>query len=287
MANTEHIFAVSGSDFAKQVLELSVRTPVLVDFWAAWCGPCQMVTPVLEQLAARYDGKLIIAKVDTDAEQELAAEWGVRSLPTLKLFRNSQVVDEVIGVQPEQILRALVEPHLPRLSDALLDQAHAAHTAGEPDHAAELLARARDQDPANPGLIVELAGLKADLGDLEATETLLDELPVNKRGDAKVKALRARIGFARALDSESDHAELRCVITQQPDNLDARYQLGAGCALDGDPDTALGEFLEIMRRDRGFGDDLGRKALLDAFDLLGEDNPLVAQYRRRMASLLY
>ncbi|NIR58480.1 MAG: thioredoxin, partial [Gammaproteobacteria bacterium] len=143
---------VNRETFSSEVLEASYARPVLVDFWASWCGPCQMLAPMLENIAAAYGSEAVVAKVNTDEEHDLAAQYGVRALPTLKLFRDGQLVEEIMGVQPEGNIRAIIDRHLPRASDDARAQARAAREAGDPAGAAELLEQAHRDDPENDAL---------------------------------------------------------------------------------------------------------------------------------------
>jgi putative thioredoxin len=287
MSDSPYIRDVTHGDFQAAVIEQSRETPVLVDFWAGWCGPCQMLMPVLQQVVESYAGEVRLAKVDTDAEQALAGEYGVRSLPTVKLFKDGVVVDEFMGVQPEPSIRALLERHITRESDRLRSEAAERLAAAETDAARALLERAAELDPAHTGVRMDLAGLLAGAGEFEAAEAMLAALPREAREGEEAKGLRGRIEFARIAQAAEDEAALRARVEEQPDDLEARYQLAARAIAAGRFEPAMEQLLEIMRRDRGFRDDAGREGLLATFNMLGDGDALSARYRRQMFNLMH
>ena len=287
MPTSPHIFDVNAANFEAEVIARSRHSPVLVDFWAAWCAPCQALMPLLEKLVTEYAGQFLLAKLDTDAEQALAAQWGVRGLPTVKLFKDGEVVDEFTGAQPESVIRDLLQAHLPRESDTLRAAAQAALQDGDNARARSLLQEALALDPDRLALKLEFAELLLDTGEAEAAQALLNELPINPRAETAVEMLLTRLHFARAVQDAPAAALLRERIAAAPDDLDARYSLGARAVMSGEYDAALEQFLEIMRRDRAFKDGLGRRGLVAVFELLGADDARVREYRRKMAALIY
>jgi len=281
MNQSPSAFDATAANFDTEVLEKSRQTLVVVDFWAEWCAPCRVLMPLLQKLAEDYQGKFSLAKVNTDKEQDLAGQWGIRSLPTVKFFRDGKVVDEFLGAQPESVIRDLIEQYLPRESDALRAAARTALRDGDTAQALRLLRQALELDP-------EQLAVKLDLADKpEEAEKLLELLPLHQREEEAVKTLAAKIELARAQQSAPPISELAERVTANPDDLASRQLLGAACAAKGDYATALEQFFEIMKRDRRFDDDVGRRSLLNVFTLLGDEHELVKQYRRKMASLLY
>ena len=287
MEQSAFIFDVTADDFDTEVLEKSRHTLVVVDFWAAWCAPCRVLMPLLQQLAEEYQGRFLLAKVNSDEQQALAARWGIRSLPTVKLFRDAQVVDEFLGAQPEPVIRSTLERHLPRESDALREAARAALKNGDTVQALTLLKKALTLDPDRLAIKMDLAAVLMQSGDLDGVDDILKTLPLPEREEEAVKVLVAQLSLARGAQSAPPLAELRQRLTAHEDDLQSRYALGASCAVEGDYDEALAQFLEIMKRDRRFNDDIGRRGLLAVFEILGDDHELVQQYRRKMAPLLH
>ena len=293
MADSPFIVDVTRADFASRVLESSRQRPVLVDFWAAWCGPCQMLMPVLARVANDYGGRFHLAKVNTDAERELATEYGIRSLPTVKLFRNGTVVDEFLGVQPEPAIRALIDRHLPQPADATIERALATLQTGQTDQALQLLRAAIAEDPSYDRPKIELTrqllALPLDgnnAGRLAESEKLLNGISAAKRTDPEIAALRTRLRFLRIAASTPPLAQLERTVAGDPANAEARYQLSAHKVLAGDYEPAMQQLLELVRRDRRYGDDAGRKGLVDLFTLLGNNDPLVAKYRGLLSRAL-
>ena len=285
MADSPFIIEVTRENF-QRVMEASFKVPVLLDFWASWCQPCLMLTPVLTKLAEEYQGKFLLGKLNTEQEQEIAARFGIRSIPDVKLFRDGQPVDEFLGALPERAVRQFLDRHVARESDAQLAQALERLAAGDADGAIALLDQARKADPDNPRVALTLARAQAATGDIAAAETTLDGLPADEQQRPEVASLRSRLFFEGQVSGDPTTSELQAKLEADPGDHEARYQLALRSVLDEDYETAMELLLELMQNARGFGDDAGRRGLLKVFELLGDD-PRVHQYRRRMASLLH
>lgn len=285
-ATTPHVFDVGAQDFDARVLQKSRALPVLVDFWAAWCGPCRMLTPVLVRLAQAYDGKFLLAKVNTDMERELAARYGIRGLPTVKVFRNGEAVDEFVGVQSEANIRQLIERHLPRASEAPLQQAAAAQAAGKTTQAVEILRQALLNAPDDDALKLKLIELHLEQSNVEKARKLLAGLSAQAKVQPSARALFARSDFALIAAAAPSATELEQTIARDANNVQARAQLGALRVIAQDYEGALQQLLEIVRRDRNFGDDSGRKQMLAVFDILGGKGALVTRYRNLLSAVL-
>ena len=287
MSESPHVFEVTRDSFRTVVLENSHRVPVLVDFWAAWCAPCRMLMPVLAKLVDEYEGKFLVAKVNTDLEQALAYEYGVRSLPTVKLFRNGQAVDEFMGALPEGAVREFLDRFVERDSDKVREQALAAHRRGDGEGAAALLRLAMADDPENYRLHMDLVEVLIDLGQFAEAEKVLRSLPANRQVEPDVTALLTRIEFATVANEAPDRVALERRVAEHPDDRDARYQLATHRILGGDYEGALELLYRILTEDRHYRDGAARKAMLAVFDLLGGKGPVVSRYRALMSSALY
>ena len=285
MAESNFIIDITGENFA-QVMEASFKVPVLVDFWASWCQPCQVLMPVLAKLAEEYQGKFLLGKLNTEEQQEIAAQFGIRSIPNVKLFRDGQPVDEFLGALPEKAVREFLDRHVARESDASVQQAREQLAAGNADSAIALLNEAREADPDNPRVSLALAEAQAATGDVAAAEATLASLPVSEQDKPEAASLRSRLFFEGQLAGAPDAAELETRLAADPDDNESRFQLALRKVVEQDYDAAMELLLELMKRDRGFGDDAGRNTLLRVFELLGDD-PRVGTFRRRMASLLH
>ncbi len=285
MADSPFIIDVTRENF-QQVMEASFEAPVLLDFWAGWCQPCQVLMPVLARLAEEYQGEFLLGKLDTEEQQEIAAHFGIRSIPTVKLFRDGQPVDEFMGALPEQAVRAFLDRHLPREKDTRVTTALEQLAAGDTDGAIAMLKEALQADPGNLRVSLVLAEAQAAAGDIAAAEATLDGLPASELDKPEVASLRSRLYFAGQVAQAPAAAELEVALEADPADHQARFHLALRRVVEQDYETAMELLLQLMQQDRSFGDDAGRRGLLKVFELLGDD-PRVSQYRRRMASLLY
>lgn len=268
-------------DFQAAVLDESRTRPVVVDFWAPWCGPCKSLKPILEKLAAEYGGKFRLAKVNADDNQALSQQYGVRGIPAVKAFVNGEMVDEFSGALPEAEVRAFLDRLIPGPADELRAQAAAARAAGDPGAALQLLADASRLNPDDVGIRLDAAEIMLDLREAEEAQRLIGS--VADDADPRVPHLKARLQFLGA--AGADEMALQARIAADVNDLDARLAL-AKLAIAGQRyEDGMEQLLEIVRRDRGFQDDVGRTTLLTVFDLLG-GGELVSRYRRLLASVL-
>jgi putative thioredoxin len=276
---------VNADNFRAVVLEGSRSVPVVIDFWAPWCAPCRALKPVLEKLAAEYAGKFVLAKINSDENAELAASMGVRGIPAVKAVVNGEVVDEFVGALPESQVRAFIERIVPSPSAQAAGRARELMAAGRSEDALAELDAALGLDPRNETAQIDKLQVLVELARLDEARALLDALGPLALNDPRVGALKASLAFSTRPTEDASALEQR--IAASADDLDARLKLARHHAHAGAYEQALQHLLEIVRRDRKFGDDAGRKTMLEIFNLLGADDPLVGRYRRELSSALY
>ena len=268
--------SVDATSFAREVLEASAQLPVLVDFWAPWCGPCRMLAPVLDGVAREHAGQIKVVKVNTDEQPQLAQQFQIRGIPAVKLFRDGKVVAEFVGAQPAGAVRAFVKPHLPARADDPVERSHALQARGAHAEAVAALREAAASAPDDDALTTELARALALSGDAAGAEALVAKLSPALQSDPPVKAVRALAHFARLLAS--------------PDETDAIQSARVAAAralLRGELQGGLDALVAAMQRNRRYATGQGREDLVRAFELAPPDHAGVAAARRSLAALLH
>ena len=286
MKDLSLITDVDSESFEELVIARSAELPVLVDFWADWCGPCQMQMPVLNKLVGDYAGGFALAKVNTDEQRELAQSHNIRSLPTMRLYRHGKMVEEILGAQTETTLRQLLDRYIERASDAQRAEARELLDAGDAQQALAVLEAARKADPGNHALSLDYAELCFRTGNTEQARHLLDALPRDIQDEAEAMHLRALLDFAAEVPADQSVTSLASAVQARPDDTDSRYRLGCAQVMESDFEQAVASFLYILSRDRQYRDDAARKALLALFSLIGDADERVAGWRRTMSNAL-
>ncbi len=287
MSDSPYILNVTAEDFQTSVIDNSFKQPVLLDFWAEWCQPCQALIPVLSKLAEEYNGAFVLAKVNSDEQGELAAQAGVRSLPTVKLVINGQIVNEFMGALPESEVRQFLEPYITTEADTILDEAMQAYEQGKEQDALDMLNQALANDPQNAKLKINIAKLVANQGDHDSATALLDTLSDEQANEPEVKELKAQLKLVNQLKDAGDPNELKQRIEKDPDDLEALLKLSKFMTASGEYQEAMELLIKIMIKDRAYEGGAARQGLIDIFDMLGHENELVKKYRRKMFSMLH
>jgi putative thioredoxin len=278
---------VGDADFAGEVIERSSRQPVIVDFWAPWCGPCRQLGPALERVVHAQGGAVRLAKVNVDESPQVARRFGVQSIPLVIAFKNGAPVAEFVGAQPESVLRRFVAGLLPSEADKLVAEAVELHAGGHANAAEERLRGALAQDPRHPEALLALARVLGEGGKAAEALALLERIsaapaPVEQAAEKLAAELRTAKDAPTA-----DLAALRARAAAAPDDLAAQLELGRALAAAGRYEEALPVLLSIVERDKSFADEAARKAMVDVFGVLGSDHPLVPEYRRKLSSVLF
>jgi len=288
MANPPYIQEANPDNFKTLVLENSERGPVMVFCWSPRAGPCMKLMPRLIRLADEYCGKFLLVLLDTDEYGRLAKEeYGVTSVPTVKFFRHGKVANTIHGAESDSEFRRMIDKFVPReASMAQVNASRAYHQEGDLDQACALLAKAVLDDPGNARIVLDLAKLLILKGEYARAEGVLQALPDEAREEPEISTLLVHAGFLRVAQSAPGIEILERDILAEPDKSVARYQLSAVKLLQNDYAGAMEQLLEIVRRDRAFREDAGRKGLIAIFNMLGNEHALVASYRSLLTEAL-
>ncbi len=284
--------------FAADVLDASMETPIIVDFWAPWCGPCKQLTPLLEKAVTEAKGKVRMVKVNIDENPEIAQQLRIQSIPTVYAFKNGQPVDGFMGAIPESQIKTFVqglisgagagesEPEGPDIEGALKLAAEALAAHDLPT-AAHIFGEILQAEPGHPKAVAGLARCYLESGDVERAKTTLGLVKPDGQTDEAIRAVEAELALKERAMSAGDAAPLRARIAANPADLEARFQLAGVLDAKGERDEAINELLEIVRRDRKWNEEAAKKQLLTLFEAMGPVDPRTIQARRRLSSLLF
>ncbi|WP_298449217.1 thioredoxin [uncultured Marinobacter sp.] len=287
MSSSPHIFEATMENFQQEVMEASSTTPVLVDVWAEWCAPCKQLMPLLEKLANEYQGAFRLAKVNADQQEQLTSSLGVRSLPTIILVKDGQAVDGFNGALPESEIRKVLEKHIELPDEDPYEKAHRLWGEGDVDGAMEILSEMNQKDPENLKVLIDLAQLKAESGDIETAEQVLESLPPEEKLQHQAKQLAARIKFLRQSAELPPVKDLEMALEQDPKDPDALHLLALHHVLQEKNAEAMELLIKLMQVDSKYKDEVAKTTLVELFEKLGNGNPDVRTYRRKLYTLMH
>jgi putative thioredoxin len=284
---------VTTASFKADVIAESARHPVLVDFWAPWCGPCKQLGPVLEKAVADAKGKVTLVKMNIDEHPQIAGQLGIQSIPAVIAFERGQPVDGFMGALPESQVRGFIERLVGPLgaeAEELLTQAEAAAAQGDLAGAASLYARILAEDETNPKAIAGLAKLHVEAGDIDQAKAVLsmaEAPPLGKEQNPAIAAAWAAVHVAEQAAAVGDLAPLEKALEENPDNHQARLDLALALSAEGKRDEAADALLAIIKRDRTWNDEAARKQLLQFFEAWGLMDPAAVTARRKLSAILF
>lgn len=283
------IVDINDNNYTEMVIQNSHHKPVLIDFWAPWCGPCKQVMPLLEKLAQELAGQFILAKINIDESQVLAQQMQIRSVPTFKLVVNGEVVDELNGAQPIAAFKTLLAPYLEaEPSEVLRTQAQQAFATGEYDQAIVLLGEASQADPNNYRVHLDLVKMYFETGHLDKAQALLNKLPDEARLSPEGKPLVALLRYSEVVAEAGNLEHIQSTLAANPSDPMALYGLAGYLMINQQPEPAMQSLLRLFMVEKDFKDGIAKKMLLELFEILEAEHPeMVNAYRRKLQNLLF
>ncbi|MFK5986385.1 MAG: tetratricopeptide repeat protein [Pseudomonadota bacterium] len=287
MSNIPFVVEIdSHESFQQNVIDKSLQLPVVVDFWAEWCQPCQVLIPLLTDIAQQYQGAFILAKINSDELQDLAVQHGVKSLPTVLIYHQGQVVDSFTGAIPEGEIKTLINKYVANPVNDVLEQALILLDQGDSENALEQLKQLNQQSPENYKVHLAIAQVYLQTKEYPLCEDLLSSLPDKIQLEEAYKSIKTQLEIAQAVANAPELDDLEQQIKAEPDNLDLQLQLANIHIANQNHADALEILFQIVKKDISFNEGVAKANMLKVFDILGSSNALVRQYRKKLFSFL-
>ncbi|MEG3640386.1 tetratricopeptide repeat protein [Magnetococcus sp. PR-3] len=284
MADSQWVMNVDLNNFNQLVIEQSHRVPVLVDFWAPWCGPCRSLGPILEKLATQMDGRFMLAKINSDENPQLGQQFGVKGIPACKLIIDGAIADEFTGAMPESGIRQFLDKAIPSMADKLAAQANLFEQRGDLHAAKELFLKGVESQADHTDSLIGLARLALDQGNAEEAQALMNRLTPAGLNSAGAKALQSKMVFQ---DTNHDLEALRRSVDENPEDLEHRIALGQALIGQEQYEEGLDQLLFAIKQDRHYREDHARKLVLNVFEMLGQTHPITSAYRSKLSQVLF
>lgn len=287
MTDDDWVFNTDEATFEERVIARSQTVPVVVDFWAEWCGPCRYLGPILEDAVEDFEGKILMAKVDTDRNLGLAQRYRIQTIPNVKAIFKGKVVDEFTGGLPEPAIKAFLQRLIPTKADELVEQGATQERDQQWDDALRAYRDALGQDAKHTRAAMSELRVLVQLNRWDEARTAYDRLPGPVQMQAEVTTLKARMDMATANVGGPSLADLEAVVSGNPGDLEPRFQLAARYSAAQRYRDALDAYVAILGKDRHFKDGAARKMMLQIFEVIGMRSPLAEEYREKLARLIY
>ena len=284
---TEVVFEVGETAFEERVITASSARPVVVDFWAPWCAPCRMLSPVLEKVVASFGGTVVLAEVNVDEAPGLARQYGIRGIPAVKVFRQGKVVAEFVGARSEHDVREMLSRLVPSEADEMVASGRELASAGKLDEAEPLYREALTKQTDHSGALLGLAVIAMEKGDHEAAREAASRVEPGAAEHEEAEGILARLDFVRDCAERGGKETAERLLAEKPDDLDAVYDLASCLAAEEDYAGALDHFMRILERDKGYRAGAAKDAMLRIFSIVGKRSALAEEYRSGLARALY
>jgi putative thioredoxin len=281
------VFPVTQADFEEKVIRASGEKPVAVDFWAPWCSPCRTLGPVLERVVLSYGGKILLAKVNIEENHELAVQWGIQTIPIVKIFRDGKVTDEFIGALPESKIRLILDTHVPSEADELVLQAKSLLEKGAVPAAEATYYQVLQMDPHHPEALFRLAEICLEKNERDKAREFAREIPLGEKRHEDALRILAQIEFLETCEHAGNLGTCEAAVKDNPGNLDARYVYALCLAARKDYKAALDQLLFILEKDKEYKDKAAHRAVLSIFSIIGEESEYIDEYRSRLSMILF